>query len=597
MLWKSAAMPRVAAWQRRVLASLAVCCCILAFDTYLLRRADHRVDAWVKDRSRTYDPATATGLRDVDPHVFMVSLDSSQERQRALLASLRAFGVNRERIHIVSAVLGKECRLSRASSPPHKSPYPAPAPFSLYSILVTARAYLGAAGITRPDYCPYRCFCDVYEPSLCRPEPAEVYDCPGDIAVGVTPTFMQRAAALAEFATAASHLKAVRAIYDAGVEWGLVLEDDASLMLVPEWGHFGLREVLVALPAGNWDAVQLYTNLGKAFTMERMKGELAAGRLVSKRLKTGADANSWGAAAYLVSRRGAKRLLRTYWPGVLEKGDMTTEPNGGGSSSDTSSDGSREPPNKTKPLLQLDTATRDRAPQFMDLRLDPIADMIVYSGPGTYIANRPLFAHQLYPLGSSSPGRGSTIHESHRNVHDRSRHRLLTVFYPLGPSYYTQPEWYASWSWLATYLATTIFHFDWDARVQLTPQAAAAAAAEAAAAGGGYDPPLLLYGTVQAESSGVGSGSSAAARWVWPGPSLLRDFIGLFHWIDAALEDFDLYRPQAILRLLAIKYFGIFLPLVFILHAHLPPRRKLKRMRIRGLNCCSGMAKDKKMEV
>jgi hypothetical protein len=454
----------------------------------------------------------------------------------------------------VPAVLGKECTLS-IPSPPHETPYRRPHP--VYEPILSLKAFLSRTGIIRPDVCPQACACDEHEPSMCREEPAEVFACPGRIVVGVTPTFMKRAHARAEFATTASHLKAIKAVYDSGASWALVLEDDASLMLVPEWRHFGLQEVLSAVPR-NWGVVQLYTWLGGSpWTMERMRSEILAGRLVSKRHQTGADYHSWGAAAYAVSRRGAKRLLDTYWPGVTSA--MTMSSGGGG-----------------------DSLATTEAVQMMDLRLNPVSELMVFSGPQTFMANRPLFGHQLYPIsgayrafsakdssnhgdGIGSDARTSTIHANHLSTHDRGRQRLLRVFYSLGQSFYLDPKWYAMWPRWLVWLVGFAYDFDWDSRVAL--------------AGRDY---FRYAESPTSKGLPMASNDISEVRWVWPGPGPLRDGAALTRWIGVALEDFDLYRSRGILRnLLATTIFGVLLPLGIVAHAKVSILKRRVRLACR----------------
>jgi hypothetical protein len=104
--------------------------------------------------------------------------------------------------------------------------------------------------------------------------------------INVSDTFMDRSTALRELAVATSHLRAVHAAYRSGAEVALVLEDDASLALAPEWRQMGVAQVLQALPP-NWNVVQLHVWLGLSFggaarVAELMKQRLLQGELVRR---------------------------------------------------------------------------------------------------------------------------------------------------------------------------------------------------------------------------------------------------------------------------------------------------------------------------
>jgi glycosyl transferase family 25 len=105
----------------------------------------------------------------------------------------------------------------------------------------------------------------------------------------------------------ASHLRALKTIVDRGLDAALVLEDDASLP--PDLPEI-LTEIVASLPAG-WEFVHLETRSKVQVRAAKPLVALRAGALVRhSRLPC-------GAAAYLVSHRGAEKLLKPcerYWP-------------------------------------------------------------------------------------------------------------------------------------------------------------------------------------------------------------------------------------------------------------------------------------------
>ena len=139
-----------------------------------------------------------------------------------------------------------------------------------------------------------------------------------DVRVNVSNTFLHRGDALRELAVAASHLKAIHTAYMAGEEYALILEDDASLALVPLWHNVGLKEALQALPH-DWHVLQLHVWLGGemgvgAVIVDKMLHRVAVGDIVSPRHLLD-DAEFWGAVAYAVSRAGMRAILDRYWRG------------------------------------------------------------------------------------------------------------------------------------------------------------------------------------------------------------------------------------------------------------------------------------------
>jgi hypothetical protein len=198
-----------------------------------------------------------------------------------------------------------------------------------------------------------------------------------------------------------------------------VLEDDASLAFVPQWGAAGLGQTLAALPA-SWGVLQCYSYLGFSWrttrhgapNLARARQDLLAGKLASRR---GRHNEMWGAVAYAVSRRGAKELLEMYWPGMEPAGTL-------------------------------------------DLRLTPVADVAVYSGSETYIANRPLFGHQLR-VGSAAANATivSGIHQENVPNHYLANERQLRMLrpHPDAVSDAARTGWLSAWFELLVLLGDT----------------------------------------------------------------------------------------------------------------------------------------------
>lgn len=375
------------------LVLLPLCLSLLLLEAYSTIELRNETKQWIQLRSSNFEDAASsnTSLRDLNPSVFIVSLRSNIDRQNILRETLEKFGVKPENTHIVPAILGSDCQTLH-TAPKHVKPY---ADLGVSSVIQHLDSVKGISGIFT-DGCPFACACNPLE-TICRTELPDRYTCEDSITIDVTPTFMERKNAKAEFGSTAAHLKAVLAIYESGVDWGLILEDDASLMLVPEWGNTGLKEVLEELPS-NWGVLQLYTWFGGHYRniLAKMHKRLLSGELASRRSVFGEDRQAWGAVAYAVSRSGAKYLLEKYWPGSI---------------SDTK-----------------DTKAKEQT--VMDLTLNPLADILVYSGPNTYLSNRPLFGHQLYPMNSqTSHMRTSAIHQGHQSHHTKSQQRLLGTFY------------------------------------------------------------------------------------------------------------------------------------------------------------------------
>jgi GR25 family glycosyltransferase involved in LPS biosynthesis len=121
-----------------------------------------------------------------------------------------------------------------------------------------------------------------------------------------------------------AHLLAARAVYESGVEWALVLEDDASLDLEALWAHSGsgLAEALGSLPQDRWQLLHLFTLQLEPCTARAFRARLDRGEhaLSFNGELRGCSNCLWGAVAYALHRRGAQNLLERFWPEALVPG-------------------------------------------------------------------------------------------------------------------------------------------------------------------------------------------------------------------------------------------------------------------------------------
>ena len=257
-----------------------------------------------------------------------------------------------------------------------------------------------------------------------------------DIRINASNTFLHRGDALRELAVAASHLKAIHAAYSAGEDFALILEDDASMSLLPLWHNVGLREAMLAVPH-DWHVIQLHVWLGGemgigAKIVDKMLHRLAVGEIVSKRHMVH-DAEFWGAVAYVVSREGMRAILDEYWGGwdvANHKGfpkrksalqvAAESQPQPSASSQTGAGAGAggllHRQAKVTPPFVEPELP-------FLDLTQNPLSDILVYSAPNTYVVNRPLFAHQL---GNTH---WTNTHTGGLGRHEDDRRRLLHFFY------------------------------------------------------------------------------------------------------------------------------------------------------------------------
>jgi len=109
-------------------------------------------------------------------------------------------------------------------------------------------------------------------------------------------------ATIPEIACVASHLKAVQQAYDDGSPYALILEDDVRALYVYDY------ERIVGLAPDDWETLQLHVSnppvidrLGKIYrTLGALWQEW--------------EKDNYSAGAYLINRRGMKKLIDLYCP-------------------------------------------------------------------------------------------------------------------------------------------------------------------------------------------------------------------------------------------------------------------------------------------
>eukprot|EP00966_Prymnesium_polylepis_P273460 6317280-Prymnesium_polylepis.1 len=101
-----------------------------------------------------------------------------------------------------------------------------------------------------------------------------------------------------------SHLRAIEAAYDAGVQAALIIEDDISLQYVPEWDST-LADLVVSAPP-DWDVLQLHTN-NPEFYLDNVR--LPCGGVEAEELWVPWDTSHWSTLTYLINRHGMAKLL------------------------------------------------------------------------------------------------------------------------------------------------------------------------------------------------------------------------------------------------------------------------------------------------
>lgn len=191
----------------------------------------------------------------------------------------------------------------------------------------------------------------------------------------------------AEIGTLLAHLAALRAVWDSGLEWGLIVEDDVSFRFEPLWGKQDLGQLLAELP-NDWEVVQLYYFVERWQDLEFRLGRWKQGAMVSKR------SNEWGAVAYLVHRRGLHSIFAQVWPALVSE---RRAENSGACANGTI-------------ILNLAELTQ----------CGLVSECLLFLVDSFLLTNKPLFDHQS---GQSS------VHSSHVQLHHRASERLSRFFY------------------------------------------------------------------------------------------------------------------------------------------------------------------------
>jgi hypothetical protein len=222
-----------------------------------------------------------------------------------------------------------------------------------------------------------------------------------------------------EVAVLLGHLRAVKMAYDANHAHVIIMEDDVSFEYVDQWykgWSVGLREVLGALEnlssggSGggdgtttttavlSWDVCQLaYTWFSPMDILkfaQHMLARLMSGRVIDRRYP-GLHKDMWSATAYLISRRGMKKLLDLTYPG----GSAT------GPSFDSILAGEG-------PLVEFD---------FSSSIPVAVADAVVYGAPlEAWHSTRPLFSYSTA---------SSTLHADHLGKQEMSKQAIERLLY------------------------------------------------------------------------------------------------------------------------------------------------------------------------
>ena len=230
-------------------------------------------------------------------------------------------------------------------------------------------------------------------------------------------------------------LRAIKMAYDANHAHVIVMEDDVSFEYVDQWYKgwpVGLREVLDALQSqsqsgddsghvGNatpsWDVCQLaYTWFSLIDILkfaQHMLPRLVSGRVIDRRYP-GLHRDMWSATAYLISRRGMKKLLDLAYPGGSASGQSFD--------SILAGDG---------PMVEFD---------FSSTIPTAVSDAVIYGAPlEAWHSTRPLFTY-----GTSS----STLHADHLGKQEMSKQAIERLLY-LKDVGLRESVWHPWYAWYA----------------------------------------------------------------------------------------------------------------------------------------------------
>ena len=97
----------------------------------------------------------------------------------------------------------------------------------------------------------------------------------------------------------------------------------------------------------------------------------------------------------------------------------------------------------------------------IDLRHNPLSDVLLYSSSEAFVTNRPLFEHQLQ-LDSDAIRLDSSIHPSHAASHRLAQQTLISQFYDLRAGEGAKPQ---------SPLATTLYEYVWHLSLASTSSA------------------------------------------------------------------------------------------------------------------------------
>lgn len=114
---------------------------------------------------------------------------------------------------------------------------------------------------------------------------------------------------LTQLAVSLSHIYAIKQAWDAGLSEVLIMEDDISLDLIPNW-NTTIKDIANNSP--NYNIIQLYTNNPIIYTKL-----INSPSPLYKKIPGPSNIAFFGTLCYLISRRGMGEILaRTYLPKV-----------------------------------------------------------------------------------------------------------------------------------------------------------------------------------------------------------------------------------------------------------------------------------------